>query len=424
MRRVVGAAAGLGLSLTPVVLPVSPAVAAPAFAAPAFAAPDNCAQGKPLSAPVSWARQMLAVDATTRLDRGGGLIVAVLSTGVRKEPQIGNRLLPGFDAVAGKGAVTGDCTGTGTQVTGVIAAQPVNDSPVLGLSYRVRVLPVRVVPDEGSRDQAAQPGPLAKGITFAVQNDADVIVVTNPVYQDGTAAKAAVADAISKGIPVIAAAGDLGAGKDGNPTPYPAAYPDVIGVGAIDPAGQIAPSSAHGEFVDLVAPGVAVPTLQGGSGGLIEADGTAVAAGYVGAAAALVKSRRSGDTTPAQLAKALTVSASPTVRNDAFGAGVVNPYAAITAQAAQAGARPLPELSPATQKRSDAENQRRQVAFVGATIAAVAVLLVLLVTAAIRRSRRQHWRPGLAAPLPVVDEPIEPGPPVMLLADQTESGNR
>ena len=43
---------------------------------------------------------------------------------------------------------------------------------------------------------------------------------------------------------------------------------------------------------------------------------------------------------------------------------------------------------------------------------------VLLTTAALRR---RSWRPALAAPLPVSDEPVEPGPPVMLLDDLADS---
>jgi subtilisin family serine protease len=246
-------------------------------------------------------------------------------------------------------------------------------------------------------------------------------VVAVPSYRDTPRLRQAVASAIAADVPVIAAVGDLGSDQDGNPTPYPAAYDDVIGVGAIDQDGQIYAKSQRGGYVDLVAPGVAVPTLQGGSGraGLVEADGTALAAGYVGAAAALIRSR-SGRMPVAELTRLLTASASPTVAGDAFGAGVVNPYAAVTGQLTKGNVRALPAVSAPPAQRTEAEQRRRQVAVVGALIAAVAVVAVLMVSAAIRRSRRQHWRPGLAPPLPEYDEPVEPGPPVMLL-EQSET---
>jgi hypothetical protein len=62
----------------------------------------------------------------------------------------------------------------------VIAASQSNNSPVLGLAARATILPVRVVPSVAGA--AAEPGPLARGVRFAQQNGADVIVVATPVY--------------------------------------------------------------------------------------------------------------------------------------------------------------------------------------------------------------------------------------------------
>lgn len=379
--------------------------------APAWGA--ECAQADRLTSGTAWPRDMLAIDAVTRFTRGGGVLVAVLSTGVRADnPQLAGRVLAGADAVAGRGTANTDCTGTGTRVAGVIAAEPADRSPVVGLAYRATVLPIRVLPDDSSGQGVATPGAIGRGIELALRNGAQVIVVANPAYQDGQRLRAAVAAATARDVPVIAAAGDLGSAQDDNPTPYPAAYPDVIGVGAVGQDGQIYPKSQHGDYVDLVAPGVAVPTLQGR--GLAEADGTALAAGYVGAAAALIRNR-SGKMPVADLTRLLTASASPAVAGDAFGAGVVNPYAAVTGKITAKQARALPAVSAPAAERTGAEQRRRTAAYTGAIIAAIAVAAVLMVTAAIRRSRRQHWRPATAPPLPEYDEPIEPGPPVMLL---------
>ncbi|KUL25024.1 S8 family serine peptidase [Actinoplanes awajinensis] len=386
-------------------------------AAPAPALAADCATPTDV-ATTAWPRAMLDIDAVSAFTRGGGVTVAVLATGVRGDHrQLAGRVLTGVDAVGGGAAANTDCTGVGTQVAGVIAADPSDDSPVSGLAARATILPVRVVPDAGSAENTAAPAALASGIDLARQNGADVIVVAVPAYQDSRELRAAVAAAVGGDVPVIASVGDLGSAQDGNPTPFPAAYPDVIGVGAIDQNGQISPASQRGEYVDLVAPGVAVPTLQGGTGsarGLVEASGTALAAGQVGAAAALVRNR-SGRMPVAALTRLLTASASPADTGDAFGAGVVNPLAAVTGKLTDQRGRALPAVSAPSADRGDAENRRRAMAFAGAALAAVAVLAVLMVTAAIRRSRRQHWRPGTAPPLPEHDEPVEPGPPVMLL---------
>ena len=54
----------------------------------------------------------------------------------------------------------------------------------------------------------------------------------------------------------------------------------------------------------------------------------------------------------------------------------------------------------------------------GAGLAGIVVVGVLLVTVAVRR---RSWRPGLPEALPVSEEPVEPGPPVMLLDDSAEA---
>ncbi|GIF11753.1 S8 family serine peptidase [Actinoplanes teichomyceticus] len=298
----------------------------------------------------------------------------------------------------------------------MIAAGPPDTGPVTGLAPRATILPVRVVGENAASRDPADPADLARGVDLALRGGAEVIVVAAASYRDSPSLRAAVAAAVARDVPVIAAAGELGADRDGNPTPYPAAHPDVIGVGAIDRDGRIAPGSPHGDYVDLVAPGVAVPTLQGGDGpadALAEADGTALAAGYVGATAALIRNRH-GRMPVARLTRLLTASASPAAGGDAFGAGVVNPYAAVTGRLAEQPARALPALPAPPADRTGAQHRRRVAACAATAVAAVAVGAVLLAAAALRRSRRQGWRPVLAARLPT-DEPVEPGPPVMLL---------
>ncbi|MEV0899344.1 S8 family serine peptidase [Actinoplanes sp. NPDC049802] len=383
---------------------------------PAFAAPgQNCAEPGRAQINGSWPRAMLRADAVTPLENGAGVTVAVLSTGVDAgQPQLGNRVLAGA-GVIGAGGAAQDCTGTGTQVAGVISGQRSGgDNDVAGLSPAARILPVRVMLDDPAGSEPT-PGTLAEGITVAVQNGADVVVVAAPVYDDDRDLEAAVEAAAARNVVVVAAVGDLGGPDEGNPKPYPASYPNVLGVGAIDQTGRIWPDSQRGDYVDLVAPGVAVPTLQTGRG-LVEVDGTAVAAGYVGAAAALTRARHP-DLNAAETARHLVATASPAPTGPAFGAGVVNPYAALTAQVVDVAARRLPALDAPPPAVDDAELRRRSIALTSAATAAVLVPALLLAATALRRSRRRHWRPGLAPHLDTPPEPLEPGPPIMLLDD-------
>jgi membrane-anchored mycosin MYCP len=398
-------------------------LSAPAFGAGAFLAPgQNCARPGEEQVNGSWPRAMLQADAVEALENGANTRVAVLSTGVDgSQPQLGRRVLTGTDTIDDAGGADQDCTGTGTQVAGVISgARTGEGGDAGGLAPGSVILPVRVMPDDPAGSEPT-PASLARGILAAVQNEADVIVVAAPVYDDQPVLESAVATAVAQGVVVVAAAGDLGSRDNGNPAPYPASYPDVLGVGAIDQNGQTSPDSQFGRYVDLVAPGVAVPTLQTGSG-LVLTDGTAIAAGFVGAAAALLRARDS-DAPPREVARRLIATASPAPAGSAFGAGVVNPYAALTARVVDADARPLPALQPPTLPDDSAELRRRAIAMNAAAVAAILVAVLLLGAAALRRSRRQ-WRPGLSPKLPVPIEPLEPGPPVMLLDTPSKPDSR
>jgi membrane-anchored mycosin MYCP len=375
---------------------------------------QNCAEPGADRIDGSWARVMLQADAVRALEDGGATRVAVLSTGVDQgQPQLDGRVLDGADTVDNAGGADQDCTGTGTQVAGTISGRPNGgDSDAAGLSPGSTILPVRVMPDDPAGSEPT-PDTLARGILTAVQNDADVIVVAAPVYRDDRDLETAVETALAQNVVIVAAAGDLGSRDDGNPDPYPASYPGVIGVGALDENGQIWPKSQFGEYVDLVAPGVAVPTLQTGRG-VIEADGTAIAAGFVGAAAALLRAR-DRDLPPAEVTRRLTATTSPSPSGPAFGAGVVSPYAALTAQVVDTNARALPALEPAPAPDNTTELRRRAIAVNAALAAAALVAALLLAAAAVRRSRRRTWRPGWSPHLQTPPEPLEPGPPIMLL---------
>ena len=407
----------LGLILSgALVLAVAPASPAAAqLASSRLAAPGvGCAEPGRAGIAGSWPRALLRAAAADPVADGDGVVVAVLSTGVDAgQPQLKGRVLPGVDTVGGSAPAGQDCTGTGTQVAGVIAGQRAGgDDDVAGLAPRSRILPVRVQPDDPAGAEAS-PGAVARGVTAAVQNGADVVVVAVTVGADDPVLSAAVAGAIEQDVVVVAAAGDRGGPDDGNPTPYPAAYPGVLGVGAIDRTGRIAPGSQRGDYVDLVAPGVAVPTLQTGRG-LTEVDGTAVAAGFVGAAAALVRDRR-GNLSAGSVSRLLIATAAPAPIGPAFGAGVVDPVAALTGQLVEPSARPVPAVQPVPPVDTAADGRRRVIASVAAGSTGVAVAGLLFVAAALRRSRGRGWHAVSAPPVQAHLEPLEPGPPIMLM---------
>ncbi|MFI6761341.1 S8 family serine peptidase [Micromonospora sp. NPDC050417] len=373
----------------------------------------DCADpGQPIN-PVPWPQQMLGPERAWPFTQGGGVTVAVLDSGVdAHHPQLAGRVADGFDAVAGGGSANDDCLGTGTQVAGVIAAGQAPAVGFVGLAPRVWILPIRVLDERGASGGVAAPDVLARGIDAALSWNADVLAVSAVSYTDDTRLRDAVARAVSRGVVVVAAVGDRGDEQATGIIPYPAAYPGVVGVGAIDEAGERWRGSQQGSFVDLVAPGGAVPTLQRGAG-MTVVNGTGVACAFAAGAVALVHARR-GDPQADEMVRQLLATAVPAAGGDAYGHGIVNPYGAVTDRVAGNGPEPLPALVRPPAEASPAWARSRELAIAGSVVALLVVLTVLVTAVAMPRGRRRLWRSASAAAPANRVEPDEPGPPVSL----------
>ncbi|BCJ68650.1 S8 family serine peptidase [Polymorphospora rubra] len=403
--------------------PLRPAaVPVPAAPPPVARAPQNCAEpGQPVTE-VPWAQLALTPERVWPFTTGAGTTVAVLSSGVDAgHPQLRGRVAAGLDAVAGSGPADDDCLGLGTQVAGLIAARQTDSQGFAGLAPGARILPVRVLDDAGFGRPQVDPAVLARGIGWAVDQRVAVIAVPIPVYEDAAAVRAAVTRAVQAGIVVVAAAGDEGGADAANPTPFPAGYEGVLGVGAIGPTGARWDDSQHGPYVDLVAPGDQILTLQRGSG-LTGASGTGLATGFVAATAALVRNKR-GALDPGQIERLILGTAVPAPAGPGFGRGIVNPYAAVNDMLAGGGPAALPGLTPSEPVTDAAWLRSRDVAVVGALGAVLLVVLVWAGAVALPRARRRSWRAAVAPPTPRGGEPVEPGPPIQLF-DGSPTGPR
>jgi membrane-anchored mycosin MYCP len=400
--------ARLALAVATVVATLALMPATPATASRA----EECVAPGALVAQVPWTLQAMPPDRIWPFTTGQDIIVAVLDSGVDADhPQLSGRVMPGYDALAGGGAAYTDCLGTGTQVAGVIAAQPAGDVGFSGLAPGVMILPIRVVAEASSTGLVADPAVLANGIDAAVSMEADVIAISAVTYEDDERLRAAVNEAVRSGITVVAAVGDLGDASAPNPTPYPADYDGVIGVGAIDPTGARWSSSQYGSYVDLVAPGVDVLTLQSGSG-MTQVNGTGVACGFVAAAAALVRARR--DSSGADVGDVLLSTASPAAGRDYYGHGIVNPYAAVTNQITRVDPLPLPTMAHPGEPDNSAWLRSRDLALAGAGIAVLMAIAVIVGAYALPRGRLRFWRGTLVPKITSAPEPAEPSPPVVL----------
>ena len=275
--------------------------------------------------------------------RGSGVTVAVVDSGVlgTHEDLDDGRVLVGCDFVTpGGGDGRVDPNGHGTFVAGLVAAESSNGVGISGAAPGVRILPVRVLDQNGSGSYSA----VESGIMWATDHGAAVINLSLGGTSPSATLLQALQYATGKGVTVVMAAGNCGnatcnsSPSTVNPVMYPAAYstgvPGAIAVGASAENDSIAAFSTHGPFVDLVGPGVAIVSTWGtGNDDYAQGDGTSFAAPYVAASVAILHAVCPADS-PDQLRTRLESTATDlgaAGRDDFAGAGLVRPDLAVAA---------------------------------------------------------------------------------------------
>jgi len=356
----------------------------------------------PQSAPPTgtpWAQQALDYPSVWQFTEGRGVTVAVIDSGVDANPKFGDRVTVGnMFATAPSGPAWGDCAGHGTEVAGIIAAAPGDGNTFEGVAPQAKILSIKVT---NSENQGISSTTLASAIVDAVNAGAKVINVSIDTPGDSTALRNAVYYALAKNVVVVAAVGNDKPTSSGGTTTtqtgpfYPANYPGVLSVGAVDDHGNLAPFSDIKTNVSVTAPGVAVTsTFPGTSGNAYAAnEGTSFAAPFVSGLAALLLSRY-----PQMRAKQVVRQIEETADGSTgvgTGNGLVNPVQAVTAVVPSG---PIPTASPrpgtVTVDRATPNRSEKTVALSLAGGAFGAAVLVIAAAVVIPAGRRRRWRPG------------------------------
>jgi hypothetical protein len=218
------------------------------------------------------------------------VIVAVVDTGVQLDhPDVQGRLVAGYNAIDPQSPPYDD-VGHGTHVAGIIAAQTNNDFGVAGLTWRTRIMPIKVLDAFGTGDAFA----VADGIRWATDHGAHVINLSLGNYAGARYLHEAIVYAYNHGVALIAAAGNDESDQPG----YPAAYAEVLAVTATDETRQKASFANYGAYVDVAAPGTHITSTYVPSV-YATMSGTSMASPHVAALAALIKANNV-HTTPAQ----------------------------------------------------------------------------------------------------------------------------
>ncbi|NUP83167.1 MAG: S8 family serine peptidase, partial [Nonomuraea sp.] len=239
-----------------------------------------------------------------RTSKGAGVTVAVLDSGVD----------PGHRDLAGSVTVGKDFTEGanppgvaprrlhGTYMASLIAGHghgPGGEQGIIGVAPEAGVLSVRVILEDeepGFREfNSARrfEDVVARGIRYAVDKGADVINMSISKELATREERAAIRYAISKGVVLVAAAGNDGDRKiDGDfaPYSYPAAFPGVVSVGATDRRLRRAAFSNWNSSVLVAAPGVDIMGAGPGDAYWV-GRGTSQATALVSGVAALIKAK-------------------------------------------------------------------------------------------------------------------------------------
>ncbi|MEZ7127517.1 S8 family serine peptidase [Nonomuraea sp. AD125B] len=288
-----------------------------------------------------WQLGALRLPEAWRRSEGRGVLVAVLDTGVdARHPDLAGAVVEGPD-LTGAARGHGPWGHHGTAMAGLIAGRghgPGRAAGVVGVAPGARVLSVRVTLESGDPQRERQPrggsDALARGIRYAADQGADVISMSlggGSGTREGSAAEEeAVRYALGRGAVLVASSGNDG--DSANRKNFPAAYPGVIAVGAVDRGLRVAGFSNRQDYLSVVAPGTQIVTADG-AGSYAVGDGTSSAAAMVAGIAALVRSAHPG-LSPQEVRKAIeqgTRRRPPGGHNRTYGHGVADALLALRA---------------------------------------------------------------------------------------------
>lgn len=255
------------------------------------AAPAPAGTGDPYR-PLQWGFARAGAERAWAVTEGAGAKVALLDSA----PDAAHRDLAGVRVVPLPGGGRPAAGTHGSLLAGIVRAVADNGFGIAGLAPAAELVGVAVCrPRDASATDECRLLEILRGVDVAWEEQAQVLNLSlvgppNPLLRRAM-------DRMDELGPIVVAA----AGNEGVSEPrYPAAYPSVIGVGAVDRSGVLSARSNRGPWVELLAPGVEiVSTVPGGS--FAFGDGTSLAAAHASGVLALAVAA-SGDPRAARAA--------------------------------------------------------------------------------------------------------------------------
>lgn len=202
--------------------------------------------------------------------------IAIFDSGLGEAEEFDQVVLSSLDALD-PGAQITDTLGHGTQMAYIASGlvDPYGSTESDG--SLIPIIPVKIFDEDGYTTSVN----IMESVEFAKKNNVPVISLSWGTEVESGFMKNTFEQASSNGTIIVAAVGNE---PTGNPV-YPAAYPFVIGVSALEPDGAKWPQSNYGDFVALYAPGFAnMPVGHNGEPGLYA--GTSISTALVANSAA------------------------------------------------------------------------------------------------------------------------------------------
>ncbi|MGG3956334.1 S8 family serine peptidase [Bhargavaea massiliensis] len=211
------------------------------------------------------------------------VLVAVVDSGIVLHEDLNDHVLYSVSVdYAEKKRYADDTFGHGTHVTGILAARINNGKGIAGLigDAPIDILPIKVLDRYGFGGDFE----IAKGVKYALDHGASIINLSLAGQGETEVLKSVIEEAVKRGVHVVAAAGN---GHMPTTNIYPASYPGVITVAAIDRGQKPLSISNYGWEVEVSAPGDFLMSTY--PSGYRAMRGTSMAAPHVSALLAVLR---------------------------------------------------------------------------------------------------------------------------------------
>lgn len=272
--------------------------------------------------PAQYALLKLRLPEAHTLAHGANVTVAVIDSGIdAKHPELAEAISGSFDALGSKEGPHVH----GTGIAGAIVAH----ARLMGSAPAAKILAIRAF-------GAAQNGEestsfiVLRALDYAAAHGAQIVNMSFAGPKDALIERGIAASA-AKGIVMVAAAGNAG---PKSPPLYPGANPNVIAVSATDAQDKLFAASNRGGYIAVAAPGVDI-FLPAPDEKYQMTSGTSFSAAYVSGLVALMLERnpalKPGEVRAILMKTARDLGAPG--RDDLFGAGEADAYAAVSAVA-------------------------------------------------------------------------------------------